>query len=136
MDKAHELESIFNVESELEIGKSKIKINTVGMGDIPSIVGVITKVYDILPALNDPKKRNPAILKFIKDDFESVTSLLLVTTDLTADQIKKLNPAAGALIIAKVIKENASFFAQHVAPILKEAAENAKKEVGSSKSKS
>ena len=136
MEKMNELDSIFNQESELIIGGKTIKINTVGMGDIPAIVGIVTKVYDMMPALQNKDKRNAAIIKFIQNDFESVNILLSVTTDLKKEEIKKLNPAAGALIIAKVIKENASFFAQHVAPILAEAAESAKKEVGTSKSKS
>jgi len=126
-----ELKSIFSEGTELKIADKVIKINTITMGDIPVAVEIVSKISDLIPELNNDKKKNAAIFKFISTDFNSVISLLKVTTDLSEADIKKLNPAAGALVIAAVIKENASFFAQYVAPVITEAT----KGLGSIKSK-
>lgn len=127
-----ELTSIFSEPTELKIGEKIIKINTVTMGNIPKVTGVISKILNILPDIQNPKKQTAAILSFVTNDFASFTELLKVTTDLTEKEINDLNIGAGVQILARVIKENASFFAQHVAPAVQEAT----KDLGLNKSKS
>jgi len=132
----NELKTIFAEQKEISVGSKIIKINTIKLGDIPIITEILTKVVGLLPKFQKESTQNQAILEFLTNDIESVVKFLKVTTDLDDASIRALNLGAATLITTAVIKENASFFAQHVAPLIKEATKGVSKDLGSSKSKS
>lgn len=132
----NELKTIFAEQKEISVGSKIIKINTIKLGDIPIITEILTKVVGLLPKFQKESTQNQAILEFLTNDIESVVKFLKVTTDLDDSSIRALNLGAATLITTAVIKENASFFAQHVAPLIKEATKGVSKDLGSSKSKS
>ena len=132
----NELKTIFAEQKEISVGSKIIKINTIKLGDIPIITEILTKVVGLLPKFQKESTQNQAILEFLTNDIESVVKFLKITTDLDDSSIRALNLGAATLITTAVIKENASFFAQHVAPLIKEATKGVSKDLGSSKSKS
>ena len=132
----NELKTIFAEQKEISVGSKIIKINTIKLGDIPIITEILTKVVGLLPKFQKESTQNQAILEFLTNDIESVVKFLKVTTDLDDSSIRALNLGAATLITTAVIKENASFFSQHVAPLIKEATKGVSKDLGSSKSKS
>ena len=129
-----ELSDLFPTEKEIEIGKSKVKIKNIALGDIPVVAEMVGKAMGLfsIKGKDELVIKKDELLKFIANDFNSVVILLSVTTDLEIDVIKKLNIAAASTILISVFKENASFFSQQVAPMIKEAT----KDLGQSKSKS
>ena len=129
-----ELNDLFPTEKEIEIGKSKVKIKNIALGDIPVVAEIVGKAVGLfsIKGKDELVIKKDELLKFIANDFNSVVNLLSVTTDLEIDVIKKLNIAAASTILISVFKENASFFSQQVAPMIKEAT----KDLGQNKSKS
>lgn len=129
-----ELNDLFPTEKEIEIGKSKVKIKNIALGDIPVVAEIVGKAMGLFSVKGKDELviKKDELLKFIANDFNSVVNLLTVTTDLEIEVIKKLNIAAASTILISVFKENASFFSQQVAPMIKEAT----KDLGQSKSKS
>lgn len=129
-----ELNDLFPTEKEIEIGKSKVKIKNIALGDIPVVAEIVGKAMGLfsIKGKDELVIKKDELLKFIANDFNSVINLLTVTTDLEIEVIKKLNIAAASTILISVFKENASFFSQQVAPMIKEAT----KDLGQSKSKS
>ena len=118
-----ELSDLFPTEKEIEIGKSKVKIKNIALGDIPVVAEIVGKAMGLFSVKGKDELviKKDELLKFIANDFNSVVNLLSVTTDLEIEVIKKLNIAAASTILISVFKENASFFSQQVAPMIKEA---------------
>lgn len=116
-----ELESIFSQSKTVQIAKDKsVSIKQIELGDIPKILSVLSKVMDALGGTNKKGNLDAIVLKVISEDYQSFLSLFEATTDLNMEEIKKLNAAATAKILAEVIKENVSFLQMHVVPIISE----------------
>lgn len=126
-----ELESIFSEGRDFKIGKSVVKIKNISLGDLPVLLGAVSKFME---AGNKKGQTTEAIaMKIFTEDFDSVVKIFEAATDLEADVVKKLNVAAGVKIMVEIIKDNLAFFSQHVVPALKELQE---KSAGLNKSKS
>lgn len=120
-----ELSSIFSDGKKLKIGSREVLIKSIAVGDIPLILDIMTKFFEVAPKAKADKAQYKAIItKAVANDFESVIKVLEVTTDLTNEEIKKLNIAAATLIVAEVIKDNADFFQGHVLPVLQGMAQS------------
>lgn len=135
MSELIELKDIFSKDKELKIGETTVLIKIVTLGDISDLAGIVSKVMEISEKFKKEKDHMKMILNFISTDFDSVIKLLTITTDLKEEVIKKLSPAAGAVILSEVFKENSSFFVQYVLPAVKVAAANLKEKGGQAQSK-
>lgn len=111
-----ELDSLFSNERKIKIGTEEVAIKSITLGDLPIILKLASKFMD----LTSNKKQDIKLvaMKMLTEDFESVLELFEVTTDLPKDKLKKLNMAASIVILSEVVKDNADFFQQHVAPAL------------------
>lgn len=136
------LRTIFVEGRDYKITEDKvIRINTISVGNIPVVLGLISKYLDLAPKIKKESDKNAIIMKAIVEDFDSVIKLIEITTDLNAEEIKSLNMAALALIATEVISENADFLYQHVLPAFQKVTQSLKEKqktstTGSIKSKS
>lgn len=138
---SNELQSIFSEGKTFKLANKEILIKTISVGDIPVVLTIVNKYLEVAPHLKDEKKRKAVIIKAVSEDFDSVLKILEVTTDLSKEDIKKLNLAALASISSEVIKENADFLYQHVIPAFQSTFQNLSEKqneakAGSTKSKS
>lgn len=110
-----ELETLFAEPKEVSIGKTKVKINQVSLGDIPLLVRLWSRI-------NPKGNLQEEVLKLSsdKESFEDIKSAIVSLTDVEKDKVEKINIAALLLIITEVMKENASFLQIHVIPRVKE----------------
>lgn len=130
-----QLKTLFCDSREVEFAGSKINVRNIALGDLPVLIEIIAKLFDGKTDLTNEK----AIILAVTKDFGSILKIFEITTDLNADQIKKLNTGAATFILGEVVKENASFFQQHVLPRLQGLVgqmKNQKKVSGHNKSKS
>lgn len=131
---SEDLKNIFSEGREISIGDHKIVIKQIALGDIPTILDIVSKVFEVMPKnkqkVGDIKKE---ILAAVSKDFDSILKVLSVTTDLSSENISRLNLGATAKIVEAVIKDNVDFFQSHVVPALQELAQNL---AGMGKSKS
>lgn len=111
------LESLFPVEKELQFGTRVVKIKTVELGNIPTLLKTID------PFLKSNNRKETALNMF-QNDFESVLKLFEITTDLSTDEIKKMSLAAAMIIFNAVLKENSDFLVEKVIPHLQEMAKS------------
>lgn len=128
-----ELATIFGIEKDLVIGEATVKIKQVELGNLATVLDIIETIFEM------KSKKAPGtkeILSAVTNHFDKVLKLLEVTTDLGAENVKRLNVAAATLILSEVIKENSDFFSQKVVPLLQGIAETVQaKQPGPSKSK-
>lgn len=103
------LETIFAQASVKTLGKTEIEIKQVSLEDIPFVVGLASKVIN-----EDKSPIREKIILLIKDDFKSVISVFVRLTNLTPDQVTKLNLAATIQIFTLIIEENKDFLLVHL----------------------
>lgn len=126
------LETLFTDSKKITIGEKEIEIRNVCLGDLPVLIKIISKVFELKPNF---KNKQHEIAKAVVEHFDDVLSLFLITTDLKMEDIKKLNVAAATYILGEVISENADFFTKSVVPLLANLTEKIPT-TGQSKSKS
>lgn len=103
------LETIFAQASVKTLGNTEIEIKQVSLEDIPFVVGLASKVIN-----EDKSPIREKIILLIKDDFKSVISVFVRLTNLTPDQVTKLNLAATIQIFTLIIEENKDFLLVHL----------------------
>lgn len=130
---SEELKSIFSSEKELSLGGKIIKIKDVTIGDIPVFMEIINKLASKLTLEGTNLQVGLLISQAISSEFDSVLEILELTTDLSMEDIKKLNLAAATLIAHEVIKQNIDFLSKHALPALQKIKESL---AGMKKSKS
>lgn len=130
-----ELGDIFSQDKDLKIGDKTIKIKGVTLGDLPVVIKLVSKYFELVPKSGKPDYKLIAT-KILSDDFESVLKIFEIATDLTPIEIKKLNMGAVLLVLTHFVKDNADFFYQNVLPILSNLADLKKDLDGTTKSKS
>lgn len=115
-----ELETIFSEGKTVKIGKKDILVKNIALGDMPVLIAIFSKVADLLPKKKGQELNQTAIGLAIAQNFDDFLKLFEVTTDLKAEEIKKLNIAASVQIFAKVLGENMDFLELHVKPVVKD----------------
>lgn len=112
-----ELESIFSEGRKIKIADKEIIIKTVPLGQLPIVISLILKMK---PFFGEGKFDTAKFSELIIQDFGEVMNLIAITTNLTYEEIKKLNLAATAKIAKEIIEDNTSFLENQVFPIIKE----------------
>lgn len=109
-----DLSSLFAIEKTKEICGVPVKIKQVALGDIPMLVEFVSKVMG-----KDNTPVTQKIISIIQNDFKSIKILFSKLTDISEENVDRLNLEASVLIIREVIEENADFFMKNVAPQIK-----------------
>lgn len=117
------LDQIYAQSREIKIGQTSIKIKQITVKHVPTIMGIVSKIMSLTPKIKkgDDQARIQAAIDYLASDFDSLKKVLEIGSDIAPDAIDDLNIAAATMILTEVIKENVSFFVQHVAPLLKNA---------------
>lgn len=127
-----ELQSIYADTTTKKIGGTDIVFNIIKVKDVPKAIGIVEKCMDLV---NMSGESNINFLKTISKEWDSVSILIEICTNLTKENIENLNIGAAAQIVTEVVKQNRDFLAQHVLPILKPLLEKKNQKDGLTKSK-
>lgn len=107
-----QLDTLFNIENTITIGGHQVKIKQISLGDIPLLTELMSKVFD-----KEKKKPTKDILMdLIKQDSQKIFSVIASLTDIPAEKVPTLNLTAAVLICSEILKENADFLQQNLAP--------------------
>lgn len=108
-----ELESLFTTSKVVKFGKHDITIKQISLGDIPLITKLMGKFFE-----DSKKKTHEKIISLVENDFDQVVKIISKVTNFTEEQVPRLNISAVIFILTEVVKENADFLQNHVAPQL------------------
>lgn len=127
------LTTIFSEGRQIEVGAKKVLIKGIELQHLPLAIAVGSSVIEAFDA--DKKKLPALITKLMSEDFDKAIALMAACTDLSTEDLKKLNLGAATIILTEIISENADFLQSHVVPAFNGMAEKMKKMSGPTKSK-
>ena len=113
------LETMFTDGKEISFGDRKVLVKNVALGDLPVLLKVLAKIFELMKKEKKDQDMKATITKALSEDFDSIIQIFEITTDLKTDEIKKLNLAATAILLNKIISENADFLQRHVIPVIR-----------------
>lgn len=115
-----DLKSLYGEEEKIKIAGVNVIIKQIKFGDLPTILSLVDKIFGEIPKAINNTEIALLMNKALAKDFNSVVHLVSILTDLTEDQVKKLNMASTVKIIEGIVGVNIDFLFQQVLPSVKE----------------
>lgn len=123
-----ELKNIFPPKTKVVFGDQVIEIKSITLKDLPVVAGIAEKVFDKVFGLllSDKKEQDlgleitKEIINILKNDIESLETLLEITTTVEKETIPNLSLEAGLFLLDSVLEVNKDFLSQNVLPMAKD----------------
>lgn len=115
METKTELSTIFCTSRKIKIADKEIEIKQIPLGEIPVVMDIVFNIFENVST----KMKTVDFIKAVRKDFSAVLKLIEVTTNLSKEEIPKINQAAAIHILSEVVEENVDFLLMHVLPALK-----------------
>lgn len=110
-----DLETIFATGKKVKLADKEVTIKQVALEDVPLLSDLFSKAMG-------EGSLDAKLLALAKNDIDLVIEILSKLTDLTKEDIKRLNIAAIVYFVSEIMKENAIFLEQYVTPMVEEVA--------------
>lgn len=124
MSKENQLETIFTEGREVQVSKTKsVLVKTVSLGDLPVILKAISKYFEAKSNKQIKGQESSVALKMVTENYDDVLKIFEISTNLSPDEVKKLNIGAAVLLLSEIIKDNSDFLVSHVIPLAEGMAE-------------
>lgn len=128
-----DLKQVFNKDQERDILGKIVLVKVLRFGSIPTAADIVDKLLSELPNFKkDPKK---TALRLIKNDFDSISTIMSETTNLSKADISDLDLASALLVLVSIMEVNGSFLEEYLTPAVAQAVERAQGIMEKQKSK-
>jgi hypothetical protein len=114
----NELKELFPPKKEIILGENTIEVKSFSIGDLPTVLELVDKFLK-KGSFKNEQEIMKVLMSALKDDLEDVLKIIQASTKIKTEDLKQYSVEALVFIIGHVVKVNADFFSQKVAPMFK-----------------